>query len=426
MPDEYNERFVGTLEYSAENGLLLSYTIPKYEVPRACNVLYGVLTDGQKCSLYGEFSPGQSGFTLQSGLTVRQGKSYFLYLLLGEHLPNDRLIFEINFSLTNLQEFFFPGGHKDLVRYSTKPLLAAQTNFGMIEVGNDAKFRLLNRDLSTQIFSPNDSALRELKDAFDTIQQNHIDSLFLLKEDIAYRISLKFDHGASIVSAYKYIRELSNLFAVLICSPVYPESIRIPHQAEDGSKSSIVMYPSMVINKRTVEMCTKSQSHFHMPITNAKIDLPSILSKWLECCERYKIIISSIQSETGFRHEHSLHGEIVLYATQLEGISYEASVRDKKYEYPLESHAIPQVKEGVEKIFLAAGEDSVGRGISDLRNEISHVKKTRKLLTAISMTELARLSRYLQITILGYVLENIGIEKDLIANYQEHFMPQTP
>lgn len=313
-----------------------------------------------------------------------------------------------------------------MVRYSTQPLLAAETNFGRIEVGNDAKFRLLNRDLSTQIFSHNEVALGELKDAFDTIQQNHIESFFLLKEDIAYRISLKFKQGVSIVSAYKYIREVSNLFAVLICAPVYPESIRIPHQAEDGSKSSIDVYPSMVINKRTIEMCTKSQSHFNMPITNARIDLPSILSKWLECCERHNIIISSIQSETGFRHEHSLHGEIVLYATQLEGISYDASMRDKKYEYPLETHAIPQVKEGIEKLFLAAGEDSVGRGISDLRNEISHVKKARRLLNAISMADLARLSRYFQITILGYVLENIGIEKNLIAKYQEYFMPRTP
>ena len=423
-PDQYEKRFSGQIDYSPEHGVILSYLLTEHEKLAESNLVYGVLESGDRCTLVGKFTPKYAGHSIKDGLSTRSGRAGFSCLLVGDFIAQDELFKKIYFSLTNLQEFFFPKGYKDLVKFSDKPLFILKTTYGELEVGNSASFNSLPKDITAQIYSRNADALKELKELFDALEAKHPDSHFMLKKDIAYRIRLKIDAGATVIGAYERISEIADLFAILIYGPVYPENVQILKKVEDGHTLTIDVYPSLALNKRTMELCTEDRSHFHMPITKSNIDLSAIIQSWLANPKSHTTIVSSIQNETGFRDVHSLHGELVLYATQLESISHSMGIKnDQKYDHPLSTFGSENIRKGIGAIFVKSGEADIGKAISDLRNEIAHVGKPKKLLLSLSMQDMITISQYLQMTIIGYILESLGVKKEVINNYQDKFAP---
>lgn len=422
IKDAYDQRFVGEIDYSPENGVILTYSITGNKLPSTSKILYGVLSTGERCSLIGNFDPSNSGMKFGSGISSRNGRIGFICLVLGDFLENDELLYNINFSLTGMQEFFFPKGYKDLIKYSETPLLSIETNYGSLEVGNNAKFDSLHKDITSQIYSQNKDAQEYIKSAFESVENQYPNSNFMLKKDIAYRIHLKVTDGLNIDSIYDHISDIGNLFSILILSPVFPNSIQII-KGEGKGRSTLKVYPSMALSKSTMELCLKEQTHFFMPITQHSIDLQSVISQWLLSCKDYSTLVSSIQNETGYRTEHQIHGELVVYGTQFEAISYEAKEK-KKYEFPIDEYATKKIKDGVSSILNKAGESDIGTGISKLRNEIAHVGRPKKLMKILTMRDLVDLSLYFQLTILGNVLTNLGVNKEVINKYQDRFSPE--
>jgi hypothetical protein len=423
LPDFYEERFCGEIRYSPEEGVILSYTITGHDVPAATEVLQGVLSSGDKCTLFGRFSPSHAGVTYRSGLTTRTGKARFLCLAIGDFLANDEQFADIDFSLTNLQEFFYPSGYKDFVKYSEKPIYSVETPFGRMEVGNTATFGSLSRDISSHIYSRDPAALSELSLAFKDIDAKYPESFFMLKKDIAYRVFLIFTPGIAIREAFEHITSFSNLFALLMYAPVYPESIRLRKRGPDKCPITIELYPSMVLDPRTIKLCTSNHSHWHMPITHSTVPLDSIVSTWLQAPQNHSPIISSIQHETGFRNAHAVHGEIVLYATQFESISHVAGQKGKKYEYPLASHSSHKICDGLMNTFGVYSLEDAAVAIGDLRNEIAHVGRPKQWLANLTLGQLVRISQYLQLTIIGYMLASIGLPENAICTYQDRYSP---
>lgn len=425
LPDSYEKRFSGEIHYSPEQGVVLSYTIIGHDVPLATEVLHGVLSSGEKCTLIGLFSPHRAGTTLRNYLTTRRGKAGFPCLAIGDHLADDEKVASINFTLTNLQEFFYPSGFKDFVKYSEKPLYLVDTPFGSMQVGTAATFGSLHSDIESHIYSPDPAALDELRLAFKSIVTKYPESAFMLKKDIAYRISLKFEPDVSIQDAYEHISSFSHLFALLVYNPVYPESIQLRKHGPDGQSIRIELYPSMALDPRTIKRSTQARVHWNMPITQSTVPLDSIVSAWLKAPKNNSPIVSSIQHETGFRTAHVAHGEIVLYATQLESISYVAGHKDKKYEYPLTTYGSQKLRDGLMKTFGVSSLEDVAVAIGGLRNEIAHVGRPKCWLETLSLEQLVRISQYLQLTIIGRMLAEIGVAADVIGTYQDSHSPDS-
>lgn len=423
LPGYYENRFCGEIHYSPEEGIILSYTITGHEVPAASEVLHGVLSSGDKCTLIGRFSPYRIGTNFRNGLFTRAGKAGFNFLAIGDFLSHDEQFASIDFSLNHLQEFFYPRDSKDLVKYSAKPIYSLDTPFGRMEVGHAATFGSLSSDIASHIYSRDSAALAELSLAFTEIEAKYPESSFMRKKDIAYRILLRFAPKISIRDAFRHIENLSNLFALLTYSPVYPESIQLRKSEKDEPPITIKLYPSLALNPRTIKLSTRDLSHSNMPITQSTVHLDSIVSTWLKKPQTYSPIVSSIQHETGFRNAHAAHGEIVVYTTQFESISHIAGQKDKKYEYPLESFGNQKIREGLMRIFTKSSLKGVAVAIGELRNEIAHVGRPKCWLKTLSLDQLVRISQYLQLTIIGYVLTDIGVPKDVICTYQHRLSP---
>lgn len=425
LPNKYKQRFSGKIVYSPEKGVIFDYTIIGLEVPNEASVLHGVLNTGEKCSLIGRFIPADSGISLKQEISTRHGKCRFQYLIIGDLITHKDLFSSCNFTLTNMQDFFFPKGFKDLVKYSDKPLVNLITSNGELSVGNNATFGFLGKDITTQIFSKNTVALDELQKTFIAIQDKHPDAFFMLKKDITYRIKEKTKEGSDINDILTSILNISNLFAILTFNPVYPEQIQIMKREKDTALT-LSVYPSIRLEHRTLELCRHSVSHFRLPIKNTNINLAEVLDVWIKRNKEFSTIVSRIQTETGFRDEHSLYGEIVLYATQFESISYYNGVKDKKYQYPIDTYGIPKISSGILKIFSSVGITDIGVGISDLRNEIAHVGRPKTMLKKMSIIDLIYISMYMHLVIVGYVLSELKIPIDVIKSYIDTFAPEIP
>jgi hypothetical protein len=192
----------------------------------------------------------------------------------------------------------------------------------------------------------------------------------------------------------------------------------------EGNLEILHVYWTMVIEKRTIELATMERFHSLMPITYSNIDLSKVLEAWFAISDKCSVIVTGIQHEIGFRNEHSIHGEIVLWATQLKSISEAENIKEEQYEYPIKTYGSDQVKKGLKQIFAKINKKTLGENIGNLRDEIAHVGRPKKLLKVLSLQELANFDRYLQITIIAYILTKLGIPHHVIEDYQNKLTPK--
>ena len=421
VPDDYHNRFLGKIDYSPEEGVVLSWHVASDKLPRKSNVIHGVLDTGEKCALIYPLYESDLSMKSKQGLHTRHGKTRFSFLLIGDFIAENELFYEVCFSITNLQEFFFPKGWKDQVKYSDGPLLSISSSLGEIEVGNSAPFGFLSNDITSHIYAKNKDALKELDDEFKLISTKYQDPVFVFKKDISYLFRIKVKEGDVVNAIHDYVKNISGLFALLVYHPVFPEYIYVTKR-NGNPPVQIDLFPTVIRNKKTLELSVRELSHFNMPITNDKVELAPILINWLDKPELYSTIVASLQNETGFRDEHSLHGELVLYAAQLEMITHKESPKcNEKYKYPIDKYASTDLKNRLQSVLAQVGSNNIGEVIADIRNEIAHVGRPKKLLSVLSMLDLIEISSCLHMTVMGYILSELGINKDIIAEYQRVF-----
>lgn len=119
-----------------------------------------------------------------------------------------------------------------------------------------------------------------------------------------------------------------------------------------------------------------------------------------------------------------MHGAVVLYATQIEGIHVEEhGPKGRKYAYPIEKYASSILVELLKKRLCVTTLDAVTEGISDIRNEIAHVGKPAKLLKKLSNSDLSDIALCLELIVVGYVLRKLGVAAPVVMQYQEGFAP---
>ncbi len=427
-PDDYANRFCGRLSYTAEDGVELDYfeivtPSKQHFSPRIADILYGYLNTGSRCTLFGKLSKGIS-VRLHGGHSIMQGGQRFPVLVIGGFVSSAKVYSRVSFTLSGMQEFFTPKKRRNMLKLSPEPLLKAQTSYGTIGIYNTARLSPLI-GIESLVHSDHAMAQQKLINSFNKIKNCYPNSSYESKSNLSHYITISLNHETSIIEILKYVSDIAGLFALLTCTPIYPEYIDIMTNEQDGPEI-LKVYPTMIREQRTIELATQENHNVLMPITYSTIDLAKTFEAWHAQANGYSVIVSAIQNETGFRNVHSLHGEIVLYSTQLEYISKTRVKGDKeKYNYPLQTYASPKVKAGLEQLFEKTSRtQTLGEAISNLRNEIAHPMKPKKLLNKLSLQDLADIARYLQMTIIAFILTELGIAEATVEAYQNKFMPK--
>lgn len=422
-PNRFEKRFAGKVTYSPTDGAVLAFTVVEPVDPPDGALVHGMIDHGIPCTAFGKFDPN----FLEYSNSAMLGKVGLEFFVIGEHLSVDDRYKTISFTLTGLQDFFFHTGFPQGIKYEGKPIHTIKVDFGEVEIFQAVTFEFLDlNNIDGWIWSPDSDAMEAMRASLRAIKQGRPRAKFMLRSDLAYRFTLKSQAGFSLREADKHVRCISELFALLRFTPTFPEEVSAFRDV-DARTPSLDVYPWRLLNQSIIDRAKAEQSHHQLPLTVKDIDLPSVLECWLAMHSRFNTIISSIQYEVGFRTPHSAHGDFVLFATQLEAISQEAGEQgNRKYAYPLERFCYWQLKEKFEALFKKAGVTDIPVGISDLRNEIAHINRPKRLLSKFSVGDLMDIARCMQLVVLSYVLDKLGIAEQVRGDYQVRLIPWSP
>jgi len=423
-PDLYQTRFSGSLEYSPEDGVVLTYRkADDGKIPET-PVLHGILDSGDMCTLFGKFSLSKAGFTVRNGFYSSNGKCRFERLLVGAFVRDDFKVDDLYFTLSGLQDFLVHEGAKYAVKFEQGAIQRTALPFGTLELRTSAIFGPLPDDVSAAIYSHESEAAADLTQTFSSLRQRHPNANFMLKKDLEYTLRLRLDQPTGVLHAHRHVSDICNLFALLLDSPTYPEQIDVRTQYEAVGDVTVSLYPSIGLNPATVELARRQKPHVLLPLNASNLSLPAIFAAWLNSDFRRSVLVSAMQHEIGFRTAHSAHGDIVLYASQLESISHSAGRSRDKYEYPMAMYGTAQLAAQLERALGVTGAAATAAAISDLRNEIAHVGRPRTYLSRMSLSDLMQVARCLQLVIAAFTLRAVGVAPGLTDQYVDKLLPR--
>jgi hypothetical protein len=424
LPDMFHARFPGTLSYSLEDGVVLTYRIgDDTKLPEA-QALHGILDTGDMCTLFGKFTTLHSGFTVRNGLHTTNGKHGFRMLAVGGFLDPKIEIDDLQFSPSGLQVFLLPGGHGRFGKYSDKPIETIDLPSGQLEIRTNGNFHLVAGDITTDLYCRDEFALAALSAAYRDVTSRFPDAFFMLKRDLEYVFRLRTTKPVPLVSSFAFVADVCNFFALLLSRPTYPQTFSALLKVEDDTPTSIALYPSLGLSAATIRLIKKQEAAAQLPVISSDLAFAPVLQNWMSDPNRHSVLISAIQHEVGFRTEHTAHGDLVLYSSQLESIAHDAGHKKDKYEYPIVKFGTATLRSILESSLGVSGSADVGTAIGDLRNEIAHVGRPKVRLAKMTLAELMRVSTCLRLVVASYALQSIAVPDHAIGRYLDKLAPR--
>lgn len=415
--DSYETRFPGRITYSPEGGLILHYNIADADIKFEYDHLIGVLDNGKKCTIIGPFNFRKSGLRL-GGLTTRYGKHHIRYLVVGAFLEESAKFSYASFSINHMQEFFNDIDNLGFVPYQEEPLIRVCDNEWSLTVTNRASFYDVTRQLKNLIRVEGENAKNIVYEALERLDEFSFSEQVYLRNTIEVVFEYESENQ-SIESMLSVMQAISSIFSMLVGTPSFPEKIIL---GDNHSSEKLDIISDVALESGTVSLAKNKISHHQIPIGIKDMDFEEVLKKWISFRDKYQVISTVFDYETNYRTLHEAHCDIVLYATNLEAISYEAGKNKIKYEYPVRNYSSPKLIGFFETLTSKAGCASIGEAISELRNEIAHVGKNKKIMGKLKIRDYVDFGQGMKLVIVSYLFEKLGISMDKIHRYQDRFL----
>ncbi|MDR7088605.1 ApeA N-terminal domain 1-containing protein [Cellvibrio fibrivorans] len=420
--DDYASRFSAKIKYSPETGLILEYSIVDSDVPSACEILFGILNNGKRCTLFGPFNFNLGGRRF-GVINTKYGSHGFPCLVMGDFVSPDKKFDHSRFTFHHMQEFFYPQGHLDGVAYKDGTLETIKGTDWIIEIENRATFNDVTETLMNLIINENGKALKRLSSSYEKIKTAFPDNSFLLRKSLEYLFKYIPCTPKTIKEMYLDILKITSLFSIFMDRPTFPDEVKIFPNAE--ASNSISLLSSINLESRTVGLAKSNPSHFLMPINRNKIDLSKTISTWFELHDSYRVLSTTFQYETNHRTLHSAYSDVILFSTNIESIAHDLGMpTSDKYEGPINRYGSDELKSAIRNIFIIHNNNSLGKNLSDLRNELAHVGRPKKLIKILNISDYVDVAEILKLVVVSHLLEQIGVARDVIYGYQKRLLPK--
>ena len=414
LPDGYDDRFAGEIEYCPETGISIDFRIPNAQLPNPEPVLHGVLSCGTRCTLVAPFWTLRKERAIGSNLASVAATLAFSHLLIGDHVSSDQQFHNVSLGFTNLNEFFFSAGFAGDVVFSPEPICRSLAAFGEIEFFYTASFQGLH-DVRSYIHSSNAEAVEELAASIQEISERNADAFFQVRKGIDCRVCIKFETPTKADQVFKAVDDLLNLFALLCHTPVHATDMVF--RERDRAELDLKVYRNIYLDPKTVAVSTRRTHNHVMPIKYSNIALDEVVANWFGVADAFSSVASCLQDLGTIQSERSIHANIVLHTTHLESIAYGADQTQNRYEFAIKTHSGIRVQEELMKVFSAPSIEEAAKAVGDLRNEIAHMLKPRDWLRRLLLPEISRVESLLKLTIVAYAMKEIGVPQLYIDEY---------
>lgn len=422
-PNHQDQSFAGSLKFSPVRGLSLEYARPLNLQGNEEKIshLHGNTSKGIPLTLVGEFK-NSSGFKMMNGLSYETHKNYpFEYALFGYHFDPEEKFDTFYFEITDLESFLTPSHLKGRIPHSKKEIIKSTFQEGEISIVHTSEFQFLGEDLRSHIYSDKDAPLNELQLAYEKILRERKDFLPYLKKNLSHSIRLKPSKKITIREALKLKDKTTDLFSILYFNPCKIINFIAIARTEENSPREMFVIPNENSEHSTIEICRREKAYENIPINFEKLNLEKLISKWMSSTSTPKALPSSLQHETKIVPIHQIHGEIVLYATQLEWISIsEGRTKSKeKFQYSIDKYASSEVKNKISR-YLSCPTSKIGEKISDLRNDIAHIGRPQKIINKMSTRDVYMVARAIKAIVATHTLQSFSVTKEATTHYQNN------
>ena len=418
-PDRKDLAFAGTLTYSPTSGLHLRYAIPVDWVPaEPARFLHGLTSDGERCTLVGEFAPARyGGFSYKNGMHCYRGRKSFRYFVLGLHCDDQSTFDSFDFTLSGTENFF---GHPDFRRRSElpdEPLYSAKIGAGKLELRWSGSLDFGSDDLTSLFHDPDTESMAKLQSAYAEIRESKPNFRPYYKKQVDYSFRLRPTEDLLIKPAHQICQGLANLFSLLLFTPVLFKELYVIARDESDRPYQMAVFPASIAEKDTLQRASQAVDQLLIPLTIDDIDFEKALQAWEVVQDDYPTLISRVQSQGMVVASHAVLAGIVLSATQLEDIGHQANRKGDKYQFPIERYASDSLKGHLASL-LSCEPECIGERISELRNEIAHVGRPKKNLANLNARQRHQIELALEVVAITYVLEKIHVTPAAREKYQ--------
>lgn len=411
------QKIPGLVRYSHSQGVSVRFLKQITSPWIQPSVLHGILETGEECTLLGPSClPGgdpERYYSHHEGATVVSGIIGYKYFVIGKHIDLSDTLGEVSFTFPDVGRF--ATGLDTFQQTHAGPLAYCdQTIMGRISVWRqDCGASMLN--IKEAVISSNSAAIERLCSAHDAIKKE-LGAHFMKRLSSEYRIILEFTSEIPLHDACFSMQKLVDLFSVLLYSPIITADV-IARKGSLGDRKALAVYISHTLDERTISIIQARSNTQSIPIQLSALQFADIVNTWAEECSKYATLVSGIQSRTGIKAVHEVQAEIILCCAFMESIKHEAGL-GKKYEDCLRNYACSGLQEKILAIFELDSIEKAGAAISEVRSDIVHFKGSRKWINKMPLAIACQLSQYLELTVLGYLLERLGVERKLIDEYQ--------
>lgn len=408
--------FSGNLIFFPHKGIKLEAMILEhgelflqYLVHNNVKLIHGILSDSNKCTLYGEFCCHD--YVRCPERDVVNVKFRVSRAIKGKALNLNTKFKKIYFSITNLNHFFSANG---LNKFSY--LMEAENETVKVKVYDQFEMALLDLD---DVFPVKIKSLKTETNKMDVellpIERRYI----TYKKDKNKVIEITYSSSSDINFIEENIRQVTNLFAFLTDTPTLPLDINIFNS--DGI-DSCELYLSNVREKGTMNLI-KSFDGSIIDVNSASVDISQVMLNWIMLNNDYTVLAAIIQNRTSWVNKNTVHGNFLLFVAQIDSIYQEITPSGKsnyeKYSVPIKAYLSNFVHTKLNDFFLKKFNTDIGSSVAGLRNDIAHPQRpTKKFLSKVLDQELYDISVFMYMVVLSKIFIDSGVDEKVTHNYQ--------
>lgn len=424
FPDaDLSDKFSGRVTYNPVDGVELDVILPATGKAGHSEYLYGVLSTGVKCTIFCKFD--KKHFSLISaGAAIFKAKVPCMCIVLGLHVKPDYLFQGVVAEFTNFNGYCNPVGSNDDVVFRRGAIQSAKSDDYSVVVFNKANFSSMV-NIEAIFYSENSQLMGEVKDFFGAMEEKYSDDLLMKRNSLNWGVEIKPKNGLDNLGIYELLISVEELLSILVCMPVRRKVISVHVSLESGRVATIpILFSFFDVDHREVTILKTGQPSNQLPINLENENFAELCVCWLSHEHDFRLYSGMISTNFGVYSRHDAYAEIVLLLTEIEAISGTlggGKAKLGKYTKAIEHYGDSSL---VDKIIGCCGvSDIVGVGafLSDLRAEIAHIGKSKKILNRKSTHELIRLVGYLRMVVASHILSEIGVARQNTIRYQKVF-----
>ncbi|MBL0125341.1 MAG: hypothetical protein IPP88_22590 [Betaproteobacteria bacterium] len=417
--------FPGALTYSLTDGACVKWVgeFPPFSLYGA-NQFNALLDEGIRCVLLGTQKAGIfSGFGGMRG-DVTFGKGYPQAVFFCGDANDLAGLSGFRISITQFGEFCFPQGFKSQAPgagFEVQPFSVGDREFSVLRVTQ--YIPAFDDAIASNLYAVDKASGKEV--AITVSRADNCDDDFFLhiRQDVQWVIIEEYSTPQNAQRVIEDIRELLSLVSYLLQRPVAPIEIRAFIEQQDSAPRDLPVLLTRLMHAAGLDDATKQISAHHLPLRISDLNFQFAFTRWTANSQKnlFRYFVNRIASQSGLVGPHDAYSRVILLCVLLEDVNANSGgATSEKYTKAVKDWAFVTTKERLLKTAAVKTLEEFGTLLSDLRNELAHSGRPRRVTLELDSWQMLEICDILEVVLYSYSLSILGVDSQIAIDAQLH------